>query len=343
VVDSRVGESRLGSAVSTDSFDPLPFDRVGAADLGASEVARLLRLMQTIRFFEELTERAHMEGRLYGPFHSSLGQEAVAVGACASLEDRDVITSTHRGHGHVIAKGGDLRRMCAELWGRRTGYCKGKGGSMHLADAARGIIGENGVVGGSLFLGTGAALSFALQDPDRVALVFTGDGAAGQGVLHECLNIASLWRLPVVFLIENNGFAHSFRVSATDLSARAEIYGIPGLRVDGVDLLSVAAVSKWAVERARSGKGPCVIEAVCYRWRGHNLGDADHLYRDRDETARAREMDPLVRFKAEAEPIIGRGRILEIEQIARKAVNDAIDFAESSPPADPVEATRDIP
>jgi acetoin:2,6-dichlorophenolindophenol oxidoreductase subunit alpha len=316
-------------------------------ELGPGLVREIFRRMATIRRFEERVEAAHQEGRLYGPFHSSVGQEAVAVGACIALRPDDVITSTHRGHGHVIAKGGDLRRMCAELWGRATGYCKGKGGSMHLVCADRGVLGQNGIVGASFFLGAGAGLAFQLHGADRVAVAFAGDGQVGQGVFHETLNLAAIWRLPVVFLVENNGFAHSFPASRLQLGGsiadRAGGFGIPSARVDGTDVLAVHDAVLQAARLARRGGGPSLVEAVCYRWRGHNLGDADHRYRDRGEVQRARANDPIELFRKEAIAVVDETVLAATDAEAAGAVDDAIRFAEASPPADPRLALEDIP
>lgn len=262
-----------------------------------SDLLDMYERMLLIRTFELGAERLYMEGLLAGPFHSSVGQEAVAVGVCSSLRRDDVITSTHRGHGHLIAKGASIGRMLAELGGRTTGYGRGKSGSMHLVDAAIGAIGENGIVGASIFLGTGAALGFQMGGSDRVAVAFFGDGAVGQGVLYECLNLASIWRLPVVFVCEDNQYAHSFasrRLSnGGDVTARAETFEIPAVRVDGSDALAVREAAAAGVERARAGTGPSLMQADCYRWKGHNLGDAHHLYRPREEVSEARTRDPL--------------------------------------------------
>jgi pyruvate dehydrogenase E1 component alpha subunit len=315
-------------------------------DLDPAAVREMFRRMVTIRLFEEKVEAAYQEGRLYGPFHSSVGQEAVAVGACLALRPDDVITSTHRGHGHLIAKGADLARMCAELWGKGDGYCGGKGGSMHLACVDKGIIGQNGIVGASWFLGVGAALAFQVGGHDRVALAFAGDGSVGQGVFHESLNLAAIWRLPVVFLVENNGFAHSFRASQMQLpesiAERAAGYGMEGRRVDGNNVLTVHAAVAAAVERARQGLGPSLVEAVCYRWRGHNLGDADQRYRDRHEVVQARQSDPIELFRKEAIAVVEEATLAAIEADADQAVQAAIRFAESAPPPDPRQAFEDI-
>lgn len=304
-----------------------------------AESREIFRLMYTIRRFEVTMERAHLEGELYGPFHSSMGQEAVSVGVCAALRPDDVVTSTHRGHGHAIAKGADLDRICAELWGRSTGYCQGKGGSMHIVSMEHGFVGQSPIIGGSGLLATGAALAFDLNREARVAVAFMGDGAVGQGVFHETLNLAAIWRLPAVFVVENNGYAHSFRAEQMqlnpDIAPRAAGFGIPGVMVDGIDVFAVRDATATAVERARAGGGPTLIEAKCYRWRGHNLGDAEHLYRARQEVEEARRDDPLDRFRAATLDLIPPGALDGIEEQAAAEIDDAVRFARQSPPPDP--------
>jgi acetoin:2,6-dichlorophenolindophenol oxidoreductase subunit alpha len=338
-----VTERDAAAAVSS----PAAAGRSSVEDVGPDAVHEIYRRMATIRRFEEQVEAAHREGRLYGPFHSSVGQEAVAVGACTALRSSDVITSTHRGHGHVIAKGADLRRMCAELWGRATGYCKGKGGSMHLVCMDKGVLGQNGIVGASFFLGAGASRTFQVNGDDRVAVAFAGDGQAGQGVFHETLTLAAIWRLPVVFVVENNGFAHSFRASdlqpSGSIADRAGGFGMPGVRVDGTDVLAVYDAVGTAAALARRGQGPSLVEAVCDRWRGHNLGDADHRYRDRREVLRARANDPIELFRKEAIRLVDEASLAAIDAEAARTVDDAIRYAESSPPADPAAALQDMP
>lgn len=299
----------------------------------------IFRLMYTIRRFEVTLERAHLEGELYGPFHSSMGQEAVSVGVCAALRLDDVVTSTHRGHGHAIAKGADLGRICAELWGRSTGYCRGKGGSMHIVSMDHGFVGQSPIIGGSGMLATGAALAFDLSREARVAVAFMGDGAVGQGVFHETLNLAAIWKLPAVFVVENNGYAHSFRAEQMqlnpDIATRAAGFGIPGVVVDGIDVFAVREAAGAAADRARTGGGPTLIEAKCYRWRGHNLGDAEHLYRARQEVEEARRDDPLDRFRAATSDLIPPGVLEEIEERVAAEVDGAVRFARQSPPPDP--------
>ena len=307
--------------------------------LDDSRLREMFRLMYTILRLEVATEQAHLGGELYGPFHSSMGQEAVAVGVCLSLRPDDVVTSTHRGHGHAIAKGAELGRICAELWGRSTGYCQGKGGSMHIVSMDHGFVGQSPIIGGSGLLATGAALAFDLKGDSRVAVAFMGDGAVGQGVFHESLNLAAIWRLPVVFVVENNGFAHSFRSEQMqlnpDIASRAEGYGIPGVVADGIEVLGVYAATTAAVQRARRGEGPTLIEAKCYRWRGHNLGDAEHLYRPREEVEKARRDDPIERFRYAISHRISPDVLNDIEVEVEREISAAVRFADESPPPDP--------
>lgn len=307
--------------------------------LDDSRLMEMYRLMYTIRRFEVVMERNHLAGNLYGPFHSSMGQEAVSVGVCSALESDDVVTSTHRGHGHAIAKGAELGPVCAELWGRSTGYCGGKGGSMHIVSMDHSFVGQSPIIGGSELLATGAALAFDLSGESRVAVSFMGDGAVGQGVFHESLNLAAIWRLPVVFVVENNGFAHSFRAEQMqlnpDIAPRAEGYGVPGEVVDGIDVLGVYQATRAAVDRARAGGGPTLLEAKCYRWRGHNLGDAEHLYRPREEVEKARRDDPLDRFRATTAGRCSPEDLAGIEAAVEVEIAEAVAFAEQSPPPDP--------
>ena len=326
-------------ASPSDGDRSSPVEEAGLHGLSDAQLRDIFKSMYTIRRFEVTMERAHLAGDLYGPFHSSMGQEAVPVGVCAALRSDDVVTSTHRGHGHAIAKGAELGPICAELWGRATGYCGGKGGSMHIVSAEHGFIGQSPIIGGSGLLATGAALCFDLRGESRVAVAFLGDGAVGQGVFHETLNLAAIWRLGVVFVVENNGYAHSFRADQMqvnpDIASRAEGYGIPGVVVDGIDVFSVYAVTKTAVERARAGDGPTLIEAKCYRWRGHNLGDAEHLYRERGEVEEARRNDPLDRFRQATSGRVETATLARIEAVVNREIDDAARFAAESPLPDP--------
>lgn len=236
-----------------------------------------LELMWTIRRFEEALEDLYSRGMLHGTNHLSIGQEAVAAGACGALADGDLITSTHRGHGHSIAHGGDPMRMMAELLGREDGYCRGRGGSMHIADVGAGNLGANGIVAGSMTIAVGAALSQRLLGRDAVVLCFFGDGAANEGSFHEALNLAAVWELPVVFLCENNQYGMSMSVDEAtaggSVAARGAAYGLEGRRIDGNDLVAVWQEVRDAVEAARAGAGPALLESVTYRYRGHSKSD----------------------------------------------------------------------
>ncbi|PKN30062.1 MAG: pyruvate dehydrogenase (acetyl-transferring) E1 component subunit alpha [Deltaproteobacteria bacterium HGW-Deltaproteobacteria-20] len=240
-----------------------------------------LRKMRLIRAFEEGAEQAYMRGQIHGTMHLSIGQEASAVGACLPLSDADYITSTHRGHGHCIAKGADVGRMFAEFFGRIDGYCRGRGGSMHIADVKTGNLGANGIVGGGLPIAVGAALSIKRLGRKDVALCFFGDGANNEGAFHEALNIASVWKLPVVFVCENNKYGMSTSTerstAVANVADRASAYAMPGVTVDGNDFKAVAEASFAATERARAGDGPSLIENVTYRWRGHSKSDSSTI------------------------------------------------------------------
>ena len=255
-----------------------------------------LATMVRIRSFEDRVQREFARGEMPGFVHTYHGAEAIAAGVCAHLSDADLITSTHRGHGHCIAKGCDLDGMVAELYGRETGLCAGRGGSMHIADFSRGMLGANAIVGGGIALATGAALAADVRDDGRVAVAFFGDGAANQGVFHESLNLAAIWRLPVIYVCENNGWAEStpvgYSASVADISARAGAYGIAGVTVAGEDFEAVHAAAGEAVRRARAGEGPTLLEVKSARIRGHFIGDPQQ-YRPRSERQEARQRDPV--------------------------------------------------
>jgi acetoin:2,6-dichlorophenolindophenol oxidoreductase subunit alpha len=258
------------------------------------------RLMRLSRRFEETVHEQFQAGLVPGPLHLSIGQEAVAVGACGALRETDAVVSTHRGHHHCLAKGASADRLMAELLGRRTGYSHGRGGSMHVAVPEIGLIGTNGIVGGGLPIATGAAYGMQAMGRDDVTVCFFGEGAAGNGVFAEALNVAALWDLPLVFVAENNQYVELTPVSlhlAGEIWRRGEAYGIPGLRVDGNDVDAVAGAAEEAIARARAGDGPTLIEAVTYRWFGHYAGDKA-AYRDEDEVQRWRATDPLVKARA---------------------------------------------
>ena len=263
---------------------------------------KLYETMCTIRKFEECVKHDFLAGEIPGVTHSYIGEEAIATGVCAALRDDDVIESTHRGHGHCVAKGADVNRMMAEIFGKETGLCKGRGGSMHIADFSIGMLGANGVVGGGYNLATGAALAFKnVLKTDQVAVVFFGDGASNRGTFHEAMNAASAWKLPVIFVNEMNCWASTTPYRTTcnveNISDRAAGYHIPGVVVDGQDPFAVYEAAKAAVERARAGEGPTMIECKTYRIEGHFVGDPE-LYRSKEETMKIfHDTDPLKKFR----------------------------------------------
>ena len=294
--------------------------------------------MWSIRRFEEAVDELFGRGLMHGTMHLSIGQEATATGGCLSLRDDDLITSTHRGHGHCIAKGADLERMMAELLAKETGYCRGRGGSMHIADVAKGNLGANGIVAGGIPIAVGAALAQHLRGLDRVVLSFFGDGAANEGAFHEAVNLGAIWNLPVVFLCENNHYGMSMsteRAFKIDrISERATAYGIPGVTIDGNDLQAVYDEVTVAVDRARAGGGPTLIEANTYRWKGHSKSDKN-LYRTREEIDDWKSRDPIGRFEATLEDAatLSAEEIESARAIARDAVRDAIRRASAAPDA----------
>ncbi len=264
------------------------------AQIDAAKLLDMYERMVQIRIFEDLAGKHFADGIVPGFVHLYAGEEAVAVGVCSHLTDRDYITSTHRGHGHCIAKGVGLDGMVAELMGKATGTCKGKGGSMHIADIDKGMLGANGIVGAGLPLAAGAALTAKVLGTGGVAISFFGDGASNQGTFHEALNLAAIWKLPAVFVCENNGYAEStpahYHCSTTDIANRASAYEIPGVVVDGLDLFSVYEAAGEAINRARRGDGPSIIEAKTYRYYGHFQGDMV-TYRTDDELSKFKERD----------------------------------------------------
>lgn len=306
-----------------------------------------LRKMYLIRKFEEGAEASYMRGLVHGTMHLSIGQEASAVGSCMALSDSDKITSTHRGHGHCIAKGADIGRMFAEFFGKETGYCKGRGGSMHIADPSKGNLGANGIVGGGLPIAVGAALSAKRLQTGAVTVCFFGDGANNEGAFHEALNMASIWTLPVVFVCENNKYGMSTSTkrstAVSTIADRASAYAMPAAAVDGNDFNAVTRAVDSAVKRARSGEGPSLVENVTYRWRGHSKSDRNR-YRSKEEIQDWIDRDPIPRF---AKLLLERGilnemQLAEMEGVADQTVKDAIEFAKKCPDPKPEEATRDV-
>jgi Pyruvate/2-oxoglutarate dehydrogenase complex, dehydrogenase (E1) component, eukaryotic type, alpha subunit len=305
-------------------------------DLNMETAERLFRLMCEIRTFEIVASERYRNGDLPGFIHLSLGQEACAAGACAALEEGDYITSTHRGHGHCLAKGAEPKLMFAELFAKAQGYGKGRGGSMHIADVQAGVLGANGIVGQSLGLGIGAALSMQIQNKPNVALAFFGEGASGAGIAHEAMNMAAIWKLPIVFFCEANRYAelspYEVHVSLENVSRRAEAYGFPGVTVDGEDVFAVYEATRDAVARARNGQGPTLIEAKAYRWHGHYEGDPQN-YKTEDERKNGRLFDPIERFRRES--TIDADRLEAIRTEAETKIRDAAEWAAGlqSPPA----------
>ena len=313
----------------------------------AEKQIELLRSMIRIRAFEERVRDLFAAGRLPGFVHLSIGQEGVAAGACGALRSDDYVLSTHRGHGHMVAKGADTARMMAELYAKRTGSCKGKGGSMHIADASVGVLGANGVVAGGLTIAAGVGLSIKQRRSGQVCLCFFGDGAANRGPFHEALNLAVIWRLPVIFLCENNGWAsstpHRYACAVPDIAQRAAGYGMQGRIMDGMDVLEVHEAVRDAVDRARAGGGPAFIEAKVVRWQGHYEGDPQG-YRDRAEIADGKVRDAIERLRSKliAGGSLKSEQFAEMQRAAQAEMDQAVAFAEASPLPAPEEALEDL-
>lgn len=298
----------------------------------------LYRAMFTIRRFEETVYDIYSRGIMPGLAHLYTGMEAIAVGVCAHLGPADHVTSTHRGHGHLLAKGGDPRRMFAELLGKASGYNGGKGGSMHIADFSLGMLGANGIVGGGLGIATGAGLSAKVRGEDRVSVAFFGDGAVNEGILYEVANMAALWRLPVVYVMENNTYGEytsTERSTAGSAVARAEALDIPARAVDGNDVLAVHAGAEWAVNHARAGKGPTFLECKTYRWRGHHMGDQGDTYgyRSQKEIESWMEKCPIQRHRRYlmAHELATAAELDIVEAAVQRLIDEAVDFAKQAP------------
>lgn len=307
------------------------------AEFSKELITYFYKTMCRIRLFEETVEKLFLEGQIPGFVHLYIGEEAIATGVCANLTKSDYIASTHRGHGHTIAKGADLKRAMAEIFGKKTGLCKGKGGSMHIADFSVGMLGANGVVGGGFNLAVGAGLAISMQKRKDVSVVFFGDGASNRGTFHEAANLAAAWKLPVIFVCENNQYAsttpHGTQTSVENIADRAVGYGMPGVIVDGNDVFAVHEAAKEAVERARNGGGPTLIEAKTYRIKGHFVGDPE-LYRTREEVNYQFENnDPIKRFERKAlqENLLTKKEMEAIKEEVRKEIEEALEFAQNSP------------
>lgn len=307
----------------------------------------LYATMYRIREFEDQVFELYKVGLMPGLAHLYIGEEAVATGACAALEEKDFIASTHRGHGHLIARGADTKRMMAEILGKKDGYCKGKAGSMHIVTLEKGILGANGVVGGGIPIATGAAYMAKLKDTKQVTVCFLGDSASNEGSFHESLNMASAWDLPIVYVVENNFYGISVALKRVtkiaDLSDRAAAYGMKGVSIDGNDVLKVYETVKEAVRHAREGNGPTLIECKTYRFRGHHVGDPGIEYRTREEENEWKAKCPITKFKDYMiKHKISKKDITEIEASIIDEIKEAVVFAKDSPYPDPSEAFEDI-
>ena len=325
---------------------------VGSSYQGRTQTERELKIlarMVRIRLFEEQLQQLFSKGQLPGFVHLYVGEEAIAVGACSVLRDDDKITSTHRGHGHLIAKGAEPALMMAEIMGKRTGLCQGKGGSMHIADYSLGILGANGIVGGGIPIATGSALADSVLGRDTVTVCFFGDGAANQGVLLEALNLSSVWQLPVVYLCENNGYTEWMRtqdITAGEIADRARAFGVPATAVDGNDVAAVQRSVQAAADRARGGGGPSLIEAKTYRILAHNEGEEafSGQYRPQQEIDQWKGRDPIAGFSS---VLLTRAGVTQdgldgIWAAERTMIADAVDFARRSPEPDPGEAVENL-
>ncbi|WP_432409147.1 pyruvate dehydrogenase (acetyl-transferring) E1 component subunit alpha [Wukongibacter sp. M2B1] len=303
--------------------------------LSNEKIIDMYQAMIRIRKFETQAMNLFAQGSIPGFVHLYLGEEAVATGVCANLKEDDYITSTHRGHGHIVAKGGDLKYMMAELYGKETGYCKGKGGSMHIADATKGILGANGIVGAGHNIAVGAGLSAQYRGTDQVCVCFFGDASTNQGTFHESLNLASVWKLPVIFVCENNLYgistSQSRHQAITDVSDRAVAYNMPGVTVDGNDVFAVYEASKEAIKRAKDGQGPTLIECKTYRHRGHFEGDPG-AYKPKEEQNEWLGKDPIPRiekFMLDNE-IVTESKLKALKEEVDKEINEAVEFANNS-------------
>lgn len=307
--------------------------------LGKAALHKALRQMVLIRRFEEGAEQAYMRGLVHGTMHLSIGQEASAVGVGINLQDGDCITSTHRGHGHCIAKGAEPKYMFAEFFGKDTGYCRGRGGSMHIADVASGNLGANGIVGGGIPIAVGAALALKQMRKPNVVVCFFGDGANNEGAFHEGLNMAAIWKLPVVFVCENNKYGMSMSTERSTavkkIATRALAYDMPGVTVDGNIFSAVAEAANEAIERARQGGGPTLIEALTYRHRGHSKSDRNR-YRTKEEIEAWVERDPIGLFEQDLikHGLIQQAEVDELMKSVDTEIEEAIEFAKNSPAPD---------
>lgn len=312
-----------------------------AEELGLTkdDLINMYRTMVIIRQFEDMADHLYAMGKVHGTMHLSAGQEAVAVGTGTVMQPKDYLINHHRGHGHFIASGADVNLMMAEFLGKSTGYCRGRGGSMHIADIEANNLGANGIVGGSMELAVGVGLAIKMKGENRVALALFGDGAANEGIFHESMNMAAIWQLPIIYLCENNHYGMSMHVSQVSsklpFKNRAQAHGIPGYFIDGNDVLAVHDIMKKAIAHARSGNGPVFVEAETYRYYGHSKSDRN-LYRTKEEIEQWKERDPISRFLnllLDSE-MITEEIIESIDLEAKQIIDDAVEFAENSPDPD---------
>lgn len=328
--------------ISTD------YDHVSTTDIKESakrlslsnnDMVDMYRTMIIIRQFEDMADQLYAMGKVHGTMHLSAGQEAVAVGIGTVMHSEDYLINHHRGHGHFIASGADINLMMAEFLGKSTGYCRGRGGSMHIADVESNNLGANGIVGGSMEIAVGVGLAIKMRHEERVALTLFGDGAANEGIFHESMNMAAIWNLPIIYLCENNHYGMSAHVSNVSskvpFKGRAEAHGVPGYFIDGNDVLAVHEVMRKVVDHARSGKGPVFVEAETYRFYGHSKSDRN-LYRTKEEIAAWKKKDPIIRFEELLmdEKILNQEKIDQIELEAKQIIDDAVAFADQSPDPD---------
>jgi len=317
-------------------------------NLSKSQISKMYQDMIKIRYFENKIVELYSSGKMPGIAHLYIGEEAVAVGVCANLTSRDFITSTHRGHGHVIAQGADLKKMMAEILGKKSGYCKGKGGSMHIIDMKKGILGANGIVAAGIPIATGAGYSSKFRGTDQVAVAFFGDAASNHGNFHESLNMAAAWKLPVIYVCENNLYGISVDIrkvtNTKNIADRACAYNIPGYVVDGNDVLNVYEVTKKAVERARNKMGPTLIECKTYRWKGHHLGDPGIIYRPEEERKAWMDKCPIKSFRERLleDKVFTQDEIVLFEKKVKEIIEEALDFAMNSPFPGKEEAYEDV-
>ena len=324
------------------------FKFIKSYGLDKEKILKMYQDMLKIRYFENKITDLYSKGLMPGLAHLYIGEEAIAVGVCANLTERDFAVSTHRGHGHLIAQRADLKKMMAEVLGKETGYCKGKGGSMHIMDVSKGILGADGIVGAGIPIATGSGYSAKVRGTDQVTISFFGDAASNQGTFHESLNMAAAWKLPVVYVCENNLYGISVDIrkvtNTKDIATRALAYNIPGVVVDGNDVLEVYRVTKEAIKRARKGEGPSLIECKTYRFKGHHVGDPGRLYRLEKETKEWKERCPIKTFRERLtkEKISSEEELSLIEEDTKKIIKEAVDFAIQSPYPDKNEVYRNL-